>query len=537
MSMGTSEATADVALEPGLLEPAPAQGVERPAHRRPGVTTARTARAGAIALAGIALCSLAVVVVATGQKTILVPQSWISFPWWLAGPLHPLTSWIAVRSTPTAIGFSVVLALMTIAYLVAVVCAPALDRRTIVAAVVLLHAIWLLVPLMPSTDVFNYLGYARLGVRHGINPYLHGIAAAPHDAVMPLSTWRHLRSPYGPLFTLATYAIAWMPLIVAYWLLKLATVVASLGCVALLARCARQLGHAPQRPMLLYAVNPLVLAYGLGGFHNDVFMLLLTLATISLLLARHEGRAGAAIAAAVAIKASAGILLPFMLLGARRRRRFLAGAAACGAVVLLLSLAAFGATLPNLRDQTSLLSSFSVPNALGQLLGLGGAPPWLLRVAGIGMAGAVALLAYRGWRRRVDWLEGAGWATLALIASLAWLQPWYAMWLLPFAALVGGVRLRRWTLVLCAYVLLTYLPTTGMALQAIHYRPMDSAVGRASITRMHALLLGSPLRQSRRHAALRASGRHHRRKQRRGAHPVRDGRADARADGPQPARS
>jgi glycosyl transferase family 87 len=534
VSTGAPEATAEVALEPGLLERAAVAAARASAR---GAPRSRPALAGTLALAGLALCSLAIVVVATGQKTILVPQSWITFPWWLAGPLHVLTRDVAVRSTPTAIGFSVVLVLMTIAYAVAVACAPALDRRVIVGAIVLLHAIWLLVPLMPSTDVFNYLGYARLGVRHGIDPYLHGIAAAPHDPVMPLVTWRHLRSPYGPLFTLATYAVAWMPLIAAYWLLKLATVAASLGCVALLARCARQLGIAPRRPVLLYAVNPLVLAYGLGGFHNDVFVLLLTLAAISLVLDRREGRAGVAVAAAVAIKASAGILLPFVLMGAHRRGRLLAGAAACGAVVLVASLIAFSATLPNLADQSTLLSSFSIPNTLGQLVGLGGAPPWLLELAAVAMAGVVVLLVRRTWQRRIGWLEGAGWATLALIASLAWLQPWYAMWLLPFAALGDSARLRRWTLVLCAWLLLTYMPTTGLALSGIGYRPMNTAVGRASVARMEALLRGRPLPKCRRHAVVRASGCHHGRLQRRGAHLVRDGRADARADGPQRPRS
>lgn len=533
MSTGASEATADVALERGLLEriSAPPSAPPREEPR------SRAELAGRLALAGLLLCSLATVVVATGQKTILVPQSWISFPVWLAGPLHPLTSWIAVRSVPTAIGFSVVLALMTAAYAVVVRCAPALDRRTIVRVIVLLHAIWLLVPLMPSTDVFNYLGYARLGVRHGIDPYLHGIAAAPHDPVMPLATWHHLRSPYGPLFTLATYAIAWMPLVVAYWVLKLATVAASLGCVALIARCARQLGHGQKRAVLLYAANPLVLAYGLGGFHNDVFMLLAILGAISLLLARRDGRAGAAIAAAVAIKASAGIAAPFLLLAARRRLRFAAGAVACGVAVLVPSLLAFGVNLPNLSDQSSLLSSFSIPNTVGQLIGLGGAPPWLLEVAAIAMAVTVLLLARRTWQGRMSWIEAAGWATLALIASLSWLQPWYAMWLLPLAALAGSAKLRRWTLVLCAWLLLTYIPATGMTLSAIGYHPMSSAVGRASIARMEVLLHGKPLPKCRGHAPLRASRCHHRPEQRRRAHPVRDGRADARVDGAQRARS
>jgi alpha-1,6-mannosyltransferase len=530
VSTSASEAPVERPLEADLLERL------RVTPTRTPLRELRAARAGTLALVALLACSLAIVAVASGQKTILVPQSWVVFPGWLAGPLHALTGGIALRSTATAVGFSVALAAMTAAYAVAAACAPALRPRLVLGAIVALHVVWLLAPLMPLTDVFNYLGYARLGVVHGLNPYAHGIAAAPHDPTLPLVTWRHLRSPYGPLFMLGSYALGPLSLPVAYWLLKTATVAASLGCIGLLWRCARQLGRPPLQAVVLYAANPLVLVYGLGGFHNDVFLLLLVLGAVSLVLARRPASAGGALAAAVAVKASAGVLLPFLLLGGRRRLRFLAGAAACSAAIAAVSVAVFGETLPNLGQQSSLLSSFSVPNALGQLIGLGGAPPWLLELAAGAMAGAVALLALRTWQGRIAWLPAAGWATLALIASLAWLQPWYVMWLLPFAALAASGALRRWTLVLCAYLLLTFAPTTGLLLDAIGYKPMSSAVGRASVVRMHALL-GTPLRESRGDAALRASGRHHGRTQRRGADPLRDGRVDARADGAQHAGS
>ncbi len=54
----------------------------------------------------------------------------------------------------------------------------------------------------------------------------------------------------------------------------------------------------------------------------------------------------------------------------------------------------------------------------------------------------LAVIAYCVRRRR-DWIVGAGWATLALIASLAWLVPWYVIWLLPLAALATSLSLRR----------------------------------------------------------------------------------------------
>jgi alpha-1,6-mannosyltransferase len=497
MSTQAPDATGEFALEPDLLERLrDARPVAAP--RRPRLASrTRTVLAGTLALATLALCSLLTVAAASGQKTILVPQSPVAFPDWLAGPLHLLTRQFAIRSTPTAYAFSAVLLAMTVAYGVAVACAPALGRRVVAGAIVVLHAIWLLAPLMPLTDVFNYLGYARLGTLHGLNPYVHGIAAAPHDAIVPLTTWRYLHSPYGPLFTLASYGLGPLPLPLAYWLLKLATVAGSLACIALLWRCAEQLGRPPLRPVLLYAANPLVLAYGLGGFHNDVFVLLLSLAAISLLLERREGRAGAAIAAAIAIKASAGVLLPFLLLGSRRRGRLLAGLSAIALPVAAASFAVFGTALPDLGDQSSLLSSFSVPDALAQVTRLGGAPSWLLALAAVLAAGAVALLALHTWRRRIDWLTGAGWATLALLLSLAWLQPWYVMWLLPLAALGASARLRRATLVLSAYLLITFMPATGVLLANLHYQPLDGAVGCASVKRMHALQWGPRSRSAR----------------------------------------
>ena len=54
---------------------------------------------------------------------------------------------------------------------------------------------------------------------------------------------------------------------------------------------------------------------------------------------------------------------------------------------------------------------------------------------------ALALLLRAAWRRRADvagWVAPAGWATLALLVASAWLVPWYAIWLMPLAALGSG---------------------------------------------------------------------------------------------------
>ena len=83
-------------------------------------------------------------------------------------------------------------------------------------------------------------------------------------------------------------------------------------------------------------------------------------------------------------------------------------------------------------------------------------------------------------RRRRDWLSGAGWATFALILSLAWLVPWYVVWLLPLAALSTNLRLRQAALGLTVFLVLTFMPATDMFLFAHGLNPLNTPAGHAS---------------------------------------------------------
>ena len=57
---------------------------------------------------------------------------------------------------------------------------------------------------------------------------------------------------------------------------------------------------------------------------------------------------------------------------------------------------------------------------------------------------------------QLDWITGAGWATLALLITAGLLVPWYVAWLVPLAALSGDRRL------LVAAVLMTGLGLTTL---------------------------------------------------------------------------
>jgi hypothetical protein len=153
----------------------------------------------------------------------------------------------------------------------------------------------------------------------------------------------------------------------------------------------------------------------------------------------------------------------------------LTGAAVCAVPLIALDLALFGFSLPNLSQQSTLLTGFSITNLFGLLLGVGGTPA-LLKIAAVGV---VLVVAHQFYRNR-DWINGAGWSTLALIASLSWLMPWYVVWLLPLAALGTSVRLRRLAAALTVFLLLVFLPTVNTYMNDHNINLLNTPAGRAS---------------------------------------------------------
>jgi hypothetical protein len=475
---GAGQSEGAVAL-PRLGLPGLSASLPRP-HFRVG------RRTSGLAMAVLIVGTFAVVAAAAGGPSILVPRSNQLFPNWEAGPLHDIFSRLINDPQTLGLAFSGVLVAMTVAYGLVLASVRVVSMRTIAIVVIVLHAILLLSPPLQLTDTFNYLAYARLGALHHLNPYTHVIKQEFFDPVYQFTSWHNLKSPYGPLFTAFSYPLAFLPLPVAYWTIKVTTVLISLGFVAIVWQCARQLGRDPRFAVVFVAFNPIYLLYAVAGFHNDFFMLAAETGAISLLLARRDRAAGAALMVAVAIKFTAIVLLPFLLLGARTRARaikVLVGAGVAVIPLVALELALFGLSIPNLSDQSSLLTGFSIPNVVGLLIGIGGGAPWLLRVATVAV---VAVVGYEVYRRR-DWLTGAGWSTLALIISLAWLVPWYVIWLLPLAALGSSVALRRVAVVLTVYLLFAFWPATAIYDSAHGINLLSSPVGQASASRQHKL--------------------------------------------------
>ena len=451
---------------------------------RPQIRIGR--RTGHLALAALIFSTLLVVLVAVAGPSVLVPRSTLAFPGWDAGPLTGLVPRLLTDPKAVGIGFSLVLLAMVLAYGVALAAVRMFSMRTLAYTVLALHLILLLSPQLQLNDVFNYIGYAHLGGLHHLNPYEHTIKQETFDPVFQFASWGNLRSPYGPLFSALTYPLAFMPLPVAYWTLKVITVALSLGLITLVWQCARQLGRDPRFAVILVALNPIYLVYAVGGFHNDFFMLVPMLGAVSLLLSGRDRSAGAILMLAVAVKFTAVLLLPFLLIAAAtrpRRLRVVLGAGLAAVPLIALSLAMFGLSIPNLAQQSSLLTDFSIPNIVGTLIGAGGGAPLLLKAA---IVGVVLVVAYQLYRGR-DWLAGAGWSTVALMASLSWLMPWYVIWVLPLAALSSSVRLRRTAVALTVFLIVSFMPATNLFMGAHGINPLGSSVGQASLSEQNKL--------------------------------------------------
>ena len=59
-----------------------------------------------------------------------------------------------------------------------------------------------------------------------------------HDPIYHFATWDNLHSPYGELFTALSYPLAFVPIPVAYWIVKVVTVALSLALIAIVCRAS-----------------------------------------------------------------------------------------------------------------------------------------------------------------------------------------------------------------------------------------------------------------------------------------------------------
>jgi len=354
--------------------------------------------------------------------------------------------------------------------------APRLGVRVVGGLIVVFVLAFACAPVLLSHDAFSYVDYARLGVRHGLDPYVNAPDAAPADPAFAHVTWTETPSAYGPLFTLATYPLAWLPIWLAVAILKAVAAISVLGLAWVVSRLAIWRGVDPARAAAFVALNPLVLVHVVGGAHNDGLAMLLTTLGVAAIVVRREASAGASLVASAAIKSSSLFVAPFALAATARDQtltgrklkeglsyrpvnRLAAGALGAAVAIGLAGWLAFGwdwlHAFGLAGENQGRTSHLSIPVTFARLTGI---DEGAVRVVALALFGvAVAWLLVRVWRG-ADWIRAAAWAGAGLLLATSWLLPWYLVWPLPLAAVARDRLLALVLLALTAYQLGARIP-------------------------------------------------------------------------------
>jgi alpha-1,6-mannosyltransferase len=233
-------------------------------------------------------------------------------------------------------------------------------------------------------------------------------------------------------------------------------------------RIARHIGANGAAALWICVLNPLVIIHLMGGVHNEMLMVGLMMAGIALTFQRHPVSGVAVVAVGVAVKATAGLALPFLAwvwMRQLRDRRNMATAPALAvavvgsvlvfvAVFAVLSLAAGVGLgwLTALAGSVKIINWLTVPTAAANLInvfgGLFGTVKFyavleVTRLVGIGIIAVTLPLLW--WRFRHDDREaliGSAGAMIVVVLFVPAALPWYYTW--PLAAMSALTQSRAW---------------------------------------------------------------------------------------------
>ncbi len=327
--------------------------------------------------------------------------------------------------------------------------APGGSPQPIVWCGALLLMVAVITPPRFSHDIWSYAIVGRIATVHHANPYLHAAGTYRHDRFLALvgEEWRHGTTPYGPLFVLYAAAVAFVggahPLL--YRLAFQGTAALAVGAALLVLWRATRNTSA----LALVGLLPVIACSVVNGGHNDAPIGLGLL--LAVLAARRAGYAASGwwIAAAVLVKATAGLALaPLVAWAWARGGRRAAGVIA--APTLLVAVPAMLTTpgmLRSLRDaETTVITRASVWNLPFRLL------PRLVpsvraltavRLVTLASVSVLVLVVVAAWvaRRVRDPAGGVVAAMATWLVCGAYVMPWYSIWALPTAALRTRSRL------------------------------------------------------------------------------------------------
>lgn len=357
-------------------------------------------------------------------------------------------------------------------------------------------ALWSL-PLLPSVPVFSRDAWSYLAqgamTAAGVDPYQFGPEAIPGPFAAEVSPdWQNTATPYGPLHLLLMRIIVALSgghPSVGIILLRLSVLAALAALTALIVLAARRTGVNAAAAVWFACASPLSVVHLAGGLHNEIFPLIACLGAVVLTLDGRWRWAGAAIGLAVAFKATAVIVAPFLLWIALARRREdsavkrpllrafgdTALAAITAAVIFGLATLASGTGtgwLDAIAVSDRVINYLSAPTAAAHLIHAvtdsAGFEDILAVSRQVGRIVLAVSLVAIWWLHRRDRITAVRGIMLALLAfvvlnSLAW--PWYHVWVAAFWVLARpGPRATTVAVALNVFLVLAIGPNGSTSL-------------------------------------------------------------------------
>ena len=244
-----------------------------------------------------------------------------------------------------------------------------------------------------SRDTYSYLAQGAL-LRDGFDPYAVGPVANPNtllDNVSPI--WTITTAPYGPVFIMVAKLVTVVVgnhVIVGTMLLRLCMLPGLALLIWATPRLAHHLGSSGPIAMWICVLNPLVLIHLMGGVHNEMLMVGLMAAGIALTFGGRNVLGITLVTVGIAVKATAGIALPFLVwvwmrhLRDKRGYRPVHAFLVATAMSLLIFTVVFGILttvagvgfgwLTALAGSVKIINALSVPTATANVIHALGSP-------------------------------------------------------------------------------------------------------------------------------------------------------------------
>jgi hypothetical protein len=363
----------------------------------------------------------------------------------------PIRAGSPERSDIPAALFLAAVACAFVVYVLALV--VLLRRRCRLAAVCALAAVIQLTPLagplLLSRDVHAYWAYGRIAEDHGANPYAAAPARFASDpAVRAMAHgWRSTDSVYGPVFTTASAGLAGTTGGSAETSAFVYRLIAAAGMLVLVVLAAA-VAPRPAFAAAFVGWNPLLALHFAGGGHNDVWTVVFLVGALALAARGRASLSGASWALAAGLKWAPMALMPLSLLARHDALRTAASFAAATAVIAAGAFALFGtAWLTALLPFAHRHAGYAIPSRLAGL----GLPGWLALVPLLAAAPWLVRSARRGRPR-------LGVTSILMLCASPWVLPWYAVWVVPLAAVEEDGLAWVLALAISAYLLPDRVP-------------------------------------------------------------------------------